>query len=437
MSAQNFRPVQYLGSKWRLLDHLQEHVLQVRDSRRPAMADLFAGTGVVTRHMAQSVPVFASDIQEYSRVLVSALTTPARLHDNDMRMLLRQVRVGVEQLLGVEVLALVEYEEDLLRRHTLESDAIADLVDRGSMEAAVQLSSVQPDDLSELLARAAKMLQDIPHSTMCRYYGGVYFSYRQALELDSIAQVAKGLHGASRDTVLAALLSTASELVGSVGGHFAQPMRLRGPHNVIKPALVRNVIRLRQVSAIERFGEWLGRYVRLTPALHTVRSARSDYRDTLAELPANVGVIYADPPYTREHYSRFYHVLETLALGDDPGLSAVRSAGITRPSRGLYRVDRHQSPFCVVSEAPSAFEILFKSVAERNVPLVLSYSPVPATDKPRARVVQIGTLRTRLAEHFSSVDVVPVLGLTHAKMNADRLNAERSADAELLFIARP
>ena len=34
--------------------------------------------------------------------------------------------------------------------------------------------------------------------------------------------------------------------------------------------------------------------------------------------------VYADPPYTRDHYSRFYHVLETLALRDDPRFRLTR-----------------------------------------------------------------------------------------------------------------
>ena len=41
-----------------------------------------------------------------------------------------------------------------------------------------------------------------------------------------------------------------------------------------------------------------------------------DFRQALQNLDDDVRVIYADPPYTRDHYSRFYHGLETLSLRD-------------------------------------------------------------------------------------------------------------------------
>ena len=35
-------------------------------------------------------------------------------------------------------------------------------------------------------------------------------------------------------------------------------------------------------------------------------------------------IVYADPPYTRDHYSRFYHVLETISLFDSPIVSKTK-----------------------------------------------------------------------------------------------------------------
>jgi len=45
---------------------------------------------------------------------------------------------------------------------------------------------------------------------------------------------------------------------------------------------------------------------------------------------------YLDPPYTADQYSRFYHLLETLARGDRPGIDSVKAR---------YRSDRFRSAF--------------------------------------------------------------------------------------------
>lgn len=435
-STGNFRPIQYLGSKWRLLDAIQSQVDLVRDPQRPAVCDLFAGTGVVTRHLAATGPVLASDVQEYSRVLTSALVSPVALPGHEPAVLVRRARSELVGSLGPALQRLIAHEAAL---HAAgDAAGISDLVERGSI-AAVAWSAGTPSAsaLDDLVAAAAAEVLDGARSAMVRYYGGVYFSYQQAAELDALASTIRELPAVERDTALAALLSTTSELVASVGGHFAQPMRMRSSNGAVKPALVASLSRSRRLSTFPAFETWLHRYQQRTAAAHGVQVKRADYRSTLDDLPADVGVVYADPPYTRDHYSRFYHVLETLALGDDPGLSMVRAGGREQPSRGLYRQERHQSPFCIVSEAPRAFRQLCEPVANRRIPLIVSYSPVPKTEKPRARVVGLDDLRSQLGLYFSSVELVAVAGVAHAKLNIDRLNAAKTYDAEVLLVCRP
>lgn len=436
-STDSFRPIQYLGSKWRLLDQIQIQVDSLRDPRRPVVCDLFAGTGVVTRHLAGRGPVQASDVQEYSRVLTSALVAPVALRGHEPAVLVDRARSELATHLGPALQRLIAYEAAVHRSR--DAAQVSDLVERGSI-AATALTVPAPSQqstLDALVAAAAAEVVDGARSAMVRYYGGVYFSYQQAAELDALASAIRALPPIQRDTALAALLSTTSELVASVGGHFAQPMRMRSSSGTVKPTLVASLMRSRQQSAFTAFASWLRRYRDLSATSHPARVSCGDYRSTLASLPDDVGVVYADPPYTRDHYSRFYHVLETLALGDDPGLSTVRTRGREQPSRGLYRRDRHQSPFCIVSEAPSAFDELCEPLRARRIPLIVSYSPVPKTDKPRARVVLLDDLRSRLAGHFSSVDVVAIAGVGHAKLNADRLNAAMTYNAEVLLVCRP
>jgi hypothetical protein len=150
----------------------------------------------------------------------------------------------------------------------------------------------------------------------------------------------------------------------------------------------------------------------------------------------SLSVIYADPPYTRDHYSRFYHVLETVCLEDEPKVSIVKSKNQVNISRGLYRGERHQSPFSIISEAPNAFQALFSGAAKLNVPLLLSYSPFSTDVKSRPRVIGMDDLLKLARQSYRNVEVVPVTGFVHSKLNSSELNFSTSEKAELFIVCR-
>lgn len=430
--ATDFRPIQYLGSKWRLLDDIESVIAPLVPAHRPAVCDLFTGTGVVAARLARARPVVAADVQEYARVLASALLNPAHVHVPDV---VRSAREAFQPFLTPSVGALFDLEARYRTGTTDASVGLCDLLEHGSIEAGTWASSSLV--LSSRLPAAAAALELLPYSAITRHYGGVYFSYLQAAHLDALTTTVHAMPAEVKDTCIAALLSTASELVSSVGGHFAQPIRPRAVNGHVKPGIIDAISRSRRIDTFTTFERWLHRYGNRAPARHTSAARRADFRAVLHDLPPSVGCVYADPPYTRDHYSRFYHVLETLALRDDPGLSTMVLGGRTLPSRGLYRKDRHQSPFSIVSQAPAAFNTMFALVAERETSLVLSYSPIPETDKPRARVTTLEVLCALAEKHFSTVKVRPINTIAHAKLNAQRLNAMKTFDAEVLLIAQP
>jgi adenine-specific DNA methylase len=199
-------------------------------------------------------------------------------------------------------------------------------------------------------SRAWELIKKKDKNTLItRFYGGLFFSYRQAAVLDALLTVAHAAQGALRDFLLAAIVSTASEVVNTVGKHFAQPLRPRGSDGKPKSHLISKMIRDREADIPLLFAEWLNRYRSLEPTNYSHTAIRADYTQALSQVgDVHVGVVYADPPYTRDHYSRFYHVLETMCLRDDPGVSTTRIRADTEIySRGMYRADRHQSPICI------------------------------------------------------------------------------------------
>lgn len=72
---------------------------------------------------------------------------------------------------------------------------------------------------------------------------------------------------------------------------------------------------------------------------------------------------YIDPPYTKRQYASYYHLLETITLGDRPNVEGV--AGL-RPWR------EKASDFCYKARALGAFKQLIEKLPARR--LLISYS---------------------------------------------------------------
>ena len=434
----SFRPIQYLGNKWRLLDVLERVVDDLTVPGDP-VCDLFSGSGVVAQRLARRRRVLAVDVQEYSRVITSALLCPAVLPAGLAASTLQAARSRLRRL-GDRIPDLAAHEAAAMRAALAgDPEPLSDVLEHGSVLAFTRQGGEAPPALAALLEGAAGSLPGGPDSVLTRYYGGLYFSYRQAAALDAVAAAVRELPEPYRDTALAALLSTASEVVSTVGSQFAQPVRPRRGDGRPKAAVVASVARKRQAPVLERYAGWLERYQRLPGAGHRHAVVRSDYRSALAALPTRVGAIYADPPYTRDHYSRFYHVLETIALGDEPEISKVRIGRTVRLSRALYRAERHQSPFCIRTQVTGAFRGLFERAVELGSPLVLSYSPSAngTAARPRPRLVTIAEITELAGEYFSAVRVESTGRIAHSKLNREQVNGEVDYDAEVLLVARP
>jgi adenine-specific DNA methylase len=280
-------------------------------------------------------------------------------------------------------------------------------------------------------------LIDSPSSIVTRYFGGVYFSYSQACQLDALLEAAANLPTCQKDTFLAAILSTASEIVNTIGKQFAQPIRPRSASGEPKSHLFGMVSRDRLVDVMGVYKSWLKRYVAAPKTGRAHEALRQDYREALKNLKGKVKIVYADPPYTRDHYSRYYHVLETMCLRDNPKISTVRENGKDSKSRGIYRLDRHQSPFCIYSEAPSAFAALIAGVRSFDVPLVLSYSPYEKDNGSRPRLMTIKQIEDLAKSHFKRVEIHRAGRIAHSKLTSSENTVGISYNAEILFICEP
>nr|WP_255566815.1 DNA adenine methylase [Rhodovulum sp. 12E13] len=178
----HFRPIQYLGNKTRLLSDIRS-AMQNLASRGAPVADLFSGTSVVARALSIDHPVTAVDVQAYAEVLGRAMLTSGRAEIDciDQEQLVSDAgRIGEE--LRSSFGAQLEDEENALR--SLEhGDAtpMAQIINRGSLAAAAQTGE-------QLSAAVRPYLEDNgKDATATIMFGGVYFSYEQAVLLDALA----------------------------------------------------------------------------------------------------------------------------------------------------------------------------------------------------------------------------------------------------------
>ena len=438
------RTIHYLGSKLRVLNQIRRAVSSLAPRGQP-VCDLFAGSGVVSLALASDWDVTSVDIQEYSRVLCNGLyhlpsnatVTAADLCDQAQTGTLRKrLRAALRDLLAHEKQCLANCSD-------VGIEDLCDLLEHGSLLPHNCQTDIPPA-LRNHVTTALSRLQELglstgPETVVTRHFGGRYFSWQQAIDFDALLAEVHLIDKPFQDFFLATVLVAASDVVNTVGKHFAQPIKLRNANGVPKTHLVRQTIRDRSLNVFHCYRASCESLIALgrSPGHHRV--VRSDYRDFLKNDPTEFSVFYADPPYTRDHYSRYYHVLETMALRDDPEVSTtkIRSNGMPRLSRGVYRSQRHQSPFCIPSKAAGAFSSLFTSVAKRATPLVLSYSPYQVTAGNRPRLLTIDQLLEIARQHFNEVEILPVDGISHNKLNLTERNVTVQCPAEVLITCRP
>src|SRR5688572_13023634 len=77
-----WRPIHYLGSKLRLTESIRELIDRI-DPTGGAICDLFAGSGTVSFALSHSRCIVSADIQEYSRVICTALLKPVMVSEKE------------------------------------------------------------------------------------------------------------------------------------------------------------------------------------------------------------------------------------------------------------------------------------------------------------------------------------------------------------------
>ncbi|MCA5937839.1 DNA adenine methylase [Pectobacterium brasiliense] len=432
------KPIYYLGAKNSFLNEIKVIIDSVRKKSGP-VCDLFSGSGVVGNFLSQFYPVTTVDIQEYSRVISSALFNSNQIDYEKIKSNIELITFNEEfQEIYQCIRPLCEYEKKALEN-----------ISDGNVKNIVEIVESLPLVARNVLSKSGSLLDELKHecylrltakgldlpqlTTTLRYFGGVYFSYYQAFVLDMILRLSDNSDDYNKDFIKAIALSTASSVVNTVGKQFAQPIRPRNKDGSIKNNLSSLISKDRNLDPIKIAIYWIEKYRTNQSPCFSSDALKMDYNVALDKYGREFSVVYADPPYTRDHYSRFYHVLETMSLRDEPSISTSTRLGIKELSRGFYREQRHQSPFCIRSLAPDAFKNLFSATSSYDIPLVLSYSPHEEGDGTHPRVVSTKRLTELASSYYPKVEVIPVDGITHNKFNKRDLELDKRSIAEIFI----
>lgn len=444
----NIRVIQYLGSKLKILDEIKKEIDRIT-TKDGIVVDLFAGTGVVAGYLAKDHNVIANDIQAYSslitRVLIKGMHTDITYDDLINSSAYKKNKNNLQKLFK----DILEYESKLLMDEDYEK--LAYLCESNVFYNGKNIEKEKIRELTKIFGKSLELFsQDTidyyrkekeVYALFTLYYSNGYFSVQQCIEIDSLRKAIDELEkqdlytSNDKQVLLVCLLHALSEIVSSVGKNFAQPIKVVDGKGNIKKFAIKRCMRDRKLSIKDAFKGILNE-INADRKLFSKNNSvyQLDALKFLDEVDmSQVQTFYLDPPYTIDHYSRYYHVLETLVEYDYPELEEKTFHGKKYLMNGRYRNDRVQSNYCIPSKGKKEIDLLIKKIAENNINVVMSYSDSDDDKNTRKRVVSREELLEILKKHYPCVEQRNIIH-KYRKLSSKESNRKDFEDSELLFI---
>lgn len=382
-----------MGSKRSLAPSIAAHI-SADYSSRPVL-DVFAGMCAVGNELAPAHPVLTNDIHRFAQIVASALFVEAAacptslVARDELRSAYRRNREALRTLMTDKISS----ERVAIARSVEPSGWRLFLADH--RRAADEGHPLQApfDELESYRRDPARF----PYSLISRYFSHGYFGVEQAIDLDSLRYAIDQGPKEHRAFYLTALLTAASQCA-TAPGHFAQFLEPRDAANT------KYIAKIRSRSIYDRFLEALDGFEKPNCFNREGNFAYNSEATVLVRSLASSGhvapVIYADPPYSRAQYSRYYHVLETLIAYDYPECT----------DKGRYRHERYQTSFSKKAKVIQAFSEFVEACYELGAPLYISYPSNGLLKKAGGDIVEI------LNDRYSSVTLIERVVLSHSTM---------------------
>ena len=366
--------MKYMGSKRELLPDILEAIKKLITPRKTVL-DIFAGTGSVGAYLKNDYTIYSNDIQKYSKVIADALICSNSIES------FPNLVTCLRDLKGYYGKNLKKLNEILST--TIEESKSFVAIEKGFWNELKRKEYIRffesfPSALNKFKTKNKELIKlkdmyfknnessnfnSFPYCQTVLLFSETYFSIQQAVEIDSLRYaVDKVFDDEIPKNIALSALIYAHSYCSSGTGHFAMFRDLKDITAVEDTFLYRK----RSVWSLfkSKLNEIVNYYNFDQSFEH--KTFTMDYKELLdnKKIIKNVDVIYADPPYSFVHYSRFYHATESLVKYDYD----------IPEFKGRYRTDRHQSPFCQKKNVEAAFDYLIEKANEFTIDIILSYS---------------------------------------------------------------
>lgn len=342
--------VRYMGTKRHMADHVRDAIADLGPVGR--VVDLFSGMGSVAESLQETASVVTNDAMSFTAALSRARFKGADRDTSPAEVVERLRDVYETRTRELER----EHKAELKREAAALDGSRADLLDYMGKAQHVGNSSAR-----RRAARVAAQSSGSDHYSLASlYFSAGYLSLGQAIQVDALrAAIDADPHLDERDWTLGAWIAATSVLVNAPG-HTAQFLR---PNSSSAHS---RIVRTWNRSIWEEFSVALDAVSQV--GSEAWRQDNSVYVGDALDLVSagelrDIGTVYADPPYTKDQYSRYYHMYETLYRYDFPDSSGA----------GRNRSDRFTTGFSLKSAVVASFHDLCRNVARMRVPLVISY----------------------------------------------------------------
>ena len=361
--------LQYMGSKARIISHICDPIIKNKSIQ--TVVDLFAGTGSVGYALKPYKNVISNDLEYYAYIINQAILNGCCFSESDEA----SFWTAVEQqymILQKKVSAAVSAEKGFF------VDDVDYKLYQAFCEETPSVFETQSND-----PRMKELVELISHVTpgndpnldfpclFLTYFANAYFGVAQCCQIDALRSIIEQLKDESTKNILLTVLMSAMSAAASTTTHFAQFLKVKSKSTCT------NLLSKRKINIIEECKILLKEYRKAGLCSKEGRAKSDCYNLDFSECLDLITLddhtlVYADPPYFKEHYSRYYHVLNTLCLYDYPAMAV--NPQTHELSIGRYREDRRVSDFGKKAKALGAFETLITKCAVAGAWLVMSYS---------------------------------------------------------------
>ncbi|KNY30476.1 DNA methyltransferase [Pseudobacteroides cellulosolvens] len=408
----NFTILNYQGSKNNLHSFIYK-ALEPYIKEGKAILDIFSGSGAISNMFRDNYQVFANDVECYASIIAdSILNQPDLKNISDFLAYFENQYNKFCKQLAKPLLSYIHDEKKALENN--------------NFDVLLELYADYPtvwNEKNSAITNAPLTVESIKNYNdyylFVSYYASSYFGIEQSLEIDSIIKTIHAQKDEYQNALFSCLFFAMKECVFSKDGHMAQPLSLEKNQSRLFQQRNKHVYDL----FIKKFKE----YVNIPLSKFAGKNAifNSNFEDLLnKDIFSNVGLVYADPPYTDMQYSRYYHLLNVAAKYEYPNLTTTN----TGYTKGLYTEGRYQSKLSQRGFAKGQLEKLIQFCSKSKTNLALSYAyPENAQTQATDRyTISIDELISLAKKHFGDSQVSVV------KQSYNHANHRNSAQKKVL-----